>query len=132
MGRILRRVDRLAQRTVGDETVVLDLDRSWVHGLNPSGGRLLDLLRQPTTDRALRSWAEAAGGAEAVAEVDDFLVALGRLGLVEEPAEPGAERNLERLEGAWAPPRVVWSEPVARVTNQTSPPQIITVPQCQP
>jgi len=132
MERILRRVDRLAQRTVGDETVVLDLARSWVHGLNPAAGRLLELLREPRTDVELRRWAEVAGGAEAVEELDEFLLALARLGLVEEPAVEAGEDGLERFTAAWEPPRVVWSEPVARVTNQTSPPQIITNPQCLP
>jgi hypothetical protein len=125
----LARVAHLAQRRVGDETVVVDLRNSRVFGLNPAGGELLEALREAREIAELEAWAAAGGDRAAVAT---FLGEMLGAGLVA-PAESGSATASAPLAArSFAEPRLLWREEVARVTHQTSPPQAITNPQCQP
>ncbi|KAB2958666.1 MAG: PqqD family protein [Thermoanaerobaculia bacterium] len=125
----LRRVDHLAQRRVGEETIVVDLRQSRVYGFNPAGGELLDALRAGRDTAELAAWAAESGGAD----LGLFLAELLAAGLVDagEPAD-GAEAAPALAGHPSGAPRLLWREEVARVTHQTSPPQAITNPQCQP
>jgi hypothetical protein len=123
----LARVAHLAQRRVGDETVVVDLRNSRVFGLNPAGGELLEAMREGRELAEVQAWAAAGGDRGAVAA---FLGELLGAGLVA-PAEGAAAEGPLAMR-SFAEPRLLWREEVARVTHQTSPPQAITNPQCQP
>lgn len=121
----LRRADHLAQRRVGEETVVLDLRSRRVYGFNAEAGELLEALK---AGRATAALCARAAGREATLRA--FLAELVELGLaVAGEAAPADAASAER---AWVDPRLLWREDVARVTNQISPPQAITNPQCQP
>ncbi|KAB2965652.1 MAG: hypothetical protein F9K18_06370, partial [Thermoanaerobaculia bacterium] len=76
---LLRRAGHLAQRRVGEETVVLDLRRGRVYGFNPEAGELLEALRAGCATEALCSAARAAGGDPALR---GFLAELLGLGLL--------------------------------------------------
>ena len=132
----LRRVDHLAQRRVGEETVVIDLRHGRVYGLNAAGGELLELLRGGRCTADLVAWARAAGDREG--ELDRFVSALLERELIapdatdpNDPSDPIVAPPLP-ADRPWSGPRLLWHEDVARVTNQISPPQAITNPQCQP
>jgi hypothetical protein len=122
----------VAQRRVGEETVVLDLRRGRVYGLNPSGGEVLELLRGGSSVSELRAWAAAAGDGESTLE--PFLATLVEHGLAVPAADSGEPVAAAAPRGVtpWIAPRLLWHEDAARVTHQTSPPQQITNPQCQP
>lgn len=124
----LRRAEHLAQRRVGEETVVLDLRSRRVYGFNGEAGELLEALKAGSATAALCA---RAAGREAALRA--FLAELVELGLVVagEPAPAGAA-DAAGTERAWVDPRLLWREDVARVTHQISPPQAITNPQCQP
>lgn len=123
----LARVPHLAQRRVGDETVVVDLRHSRVFGLNPAGGELLEAMRGGRELAEVEAWAAAGGDGGGVAT---FLGELYGAGLVAPVEAAGATEPLAAR--GFAEPRLLWREEVARVTHQTSPPQAITNPQCQP
>jgi hypothetical protein len=123
----LARVAHLAQRRVGDETVVVDLRESRVFGLNPAGGELLEAMREGRELAELEAWAASGGDRGAVST---FLGELLDAGLVVATEKAAAALPLSAR--GFAPPRLLWREAVARVTHQTSPPQAITNPQCQP
>jgi hypothetical protein len=122
---VVQRVSHLAQRRVGEETVVLDLERSRVYGFNAEAGELLEALKAPTATGNLN-----APSPEHAARLRTFLAELIALELIE-PGSPAGESVSESAR-AWVDPRLLWREDVARVTNQVSPPQAITNPQCQP
>ncbi len=125
----LRRVDHLAQRRVGEETIVVDLRRSRVYGLNPAGGELLDALRVGRETAELAAWAAEGGGGELAGFLAEMLAA----GLIRAGESAGEVEPAPALAGPPSgAPRLLWREEVARVTHQTSPPQAITNPQCQP
>jgi len=128
----LRRVAHVAQRQLGEETLLLDLRRARIYGFNPTAGTLLDWLRAGSATAELAAWAAAAG--ESNGELARFLAELLAHGLVEgdeaAPGEPAAGRP--DLPAPWSSPRLLWQEEVARVTHQISPPQAVTNPQCQP
>lgn len=126
--RRLRRVAHLAQRRIGDETVVLDLRGSRVYGVNLAGGELLERLRSGAEAAELRRWARAGGDADD--ETGRFLADMLARGLV--VADEGEAETDGLAAPVWAAPRLLWHEDVARVTHQISPPQQITNPQCQP
>jgi hypothetical protein len=124
----LRRVAHLAQRRIGEETVVIDLRRGRVYGFNLAGGELLELLREGRRTEDLLAWARGEGERE----WSRFVSTLIESELVAADAgEPAAAPPLP-AGGPGAVPRLLWQENVARVTNQISPPQAITNPQCQP
>ncbi len=128
----LRRVAHVAQRQLGEETLVLDLRRARIYGFNPTAGRVLEWLRSgPATDE-VTAWASAAGDRDG--ELAGFLATLLEHGLVEvEESAPGASAPARpEAPAPWSSPRLLWQEEVARVTHQTSPPQALTNPQCQP
>jgi hypothetical protein len=125
----LRRVPHLAQRRLGDEVIVMDMKEGRLYGFNPAAGALLDWLKP---GRQLDGEKLERVGLSAVVV---FVAELERLGMIERVGdfEPGSEPPVEQLpELAGEPPRLLWQEEAVRVTNQTSPPQAITNPQCQP
>ena len=129
---VLRRVAHLAQRQLGDEVVVMDLRAGRLYGFNTAGGDLLERLKGGMPLAEARAAIAGAGPDET--EPDSFLCRLVELGLVSEAADAaesgkGAAKPTPSLA---MPPRLLWQEEAARVTNQTSPPQAITNPQCQP
>lgn len=127
----VRRVPHVAQRRVGDEVVVLDLRRSRVYGFNPAAGALLERLRDGASTAELRASARESGLEESafVAFLADVLESELLKGEPAPAGEAGASPAPIPIGGA---PRLLWQEDAARVTHQTSPPQAITNPQCQP
>ncbi len=123
---ILRRATHLAQRQVGEETVVLDLRESRIYGFNPEGGELLLALKEGAETAALRAAARQTGEETALCDFLAELVALGLVVAAEDDA--GGETVPVRSGNA---PRLLWREEVARATNQISPPQHPGNPQCQ-
>lgn len=127
----VRRVPHLAQRRLGEEVIVLDLREAKLYGFNVAAGELLDWLKP---GQALASLQEGAA-ADRASDLEAFVGLLLERGLVD-----GTDVVSEGREGALplppalheAPPRLLWQEEVVRVTNQTSPPQAITNPQCLP
>ena len=124
---VLRRVSHLAQRRLEDVVVVMDLRQGRLYGFNPAGGELLDWLK---SGRSLAAVREAIAGAPE-SESEEFLRRLVELGLIDEApvAETSDRAPAALLEAA---PRLLWQEEAVRVTNQVSPPQALTNPQCQP
>lgn len=78
----------------------------------------------------LRESRATAGLLEADPQTLEFVRILLGLGLVAGAEDAAADAT--GLPRAAAPPRLLWQEEAARVTNQVSPPQMITNPQCQP
>lgn len=117
----VRRVAHLAQRELEGEVVVLDLRQGRLFGLNAEGGALLDSLRESRATASLRD------SDPATLEFVRTLIGLGLVAAVDEAANEST-----RLPVPASPPRLLWQEEAARVTNQISPPQMITNPQCQP
>jgi hypothetical protein len=78
--------DHVVFRTFVKETVVLNLETGLYHGLNPSGGRMLEELdRRPTVGEAARVLAEEFGRSQAEIERDlsAFVRSLAERGLIE-------------------------------------------------
>ena len=96
----LARVAHLAQRRVGDETVVVDLRNSRVFGLNPAGGELLEAMREGRELSEVQAWAAAGGDRGAVAA---FLGELLGAGLVAPAEDAAAEGPLAMLADAPSP-----------------------------
>jgi Coenzyme PQQ synthesis protein D (PqqD) len=94
---ILRSTARIPEhviyRSFESETVLLNLQTGQYHGLNATGGRLIELLkeRQGTIGDAIERLAAAAGRRpeEIERELADFCTALAERGLIEihEPVE---------------------------------------------
>jgi hypothetical protein len=99
-----RRVDHVAWRTVGRDTVVLDLKAKRVYAFNEPGGALW----QGLVERGAVTAGSAAGAAA-------FLAELVRIGIVV-PAEEtvtGSGTPAEALLAAHAePPRVTWNDDI--------------------
>jgi hypothetical protein len=78
--------DHVVFRTFAQETVVLNLETGLYHGLNPSGGRMLEeLARSRTVGDAAGVLAEAFGRARAEIERDlsTFARSLAERGLID-------------------------------------------------
>jgi hypothetical protein len=78
--------DHVVYRTFATETVVLNLETGTYHGLNPTGGRMLDLLSQDQSlGEASRRLAEEYGRPVAEIERDlaSFFSDLLERGLIE-------------------------------------------------
>ena len=74
--------DHVVYRTFATETVILNLETGKYHGLNPSGGRMLDLLSQ---DRTVGEAAKEYGNpvAEIKTDLTSFCSDLVARGLIE-------------------------------------------------
>jgi Coenzyme PQQ synthesis protein D (PqqD) len=78
--------DHVVYRAFATETVILNLETGKYHGLNPTGGRMLDLLSQDrTVADASRRLAEEYGRPveEIERDLSDFCVQLADRGLIE-------------------------------------------------
>jgi hypothetical protein len=87
--------DHVVYRTFATETVILNLETGKYHGLNPSGGRMLDLLSQNrSVAEASRQLAEEYGRPvdEIERDVSDFCSQLVERGLVELVGDDDAAR----------------------------------------
>jgi coenzyme PQQ synthesis protein D (PqqD) len=83
------------------ETVILNLQTGKYHGLNPTGGRMLELLEgSGTMGEAARKLAEEYGGSLETLQADlcDFCRDLLERGLIELRAPDGVERPAEAAE----------------------------------
>jgi hypothetical protein len=112
-----RRADHVAWRKIGDETVLIHLKEQRMFVLNPSGGFLwhaLDGARHAKDFLLLFSDLGPPPGPEAT-QVDGFLVELEGHGLLQQGPSGEAAAAQESAEGSempWAPPQVVWQEPI--------------------
>ena len=118
-----RRARKTAWRTIADETVLLDLERKRMYGLNPAAARIwLALESAGDTCELLEMTvgeAEPSFGEEDVATFLDQLVSFG---LIEdrrqdagEPAPDAAPLPIESE--ALKPPKVVWQEDVEQIAG---------------
>ena len=131
-GNRLIRAAHLAHRRVADEWVVLDLRAQRVYGLNSAGGGVLAALARPATFEDLAR-ACGATSAEARRDLAAFVGDLAASGLVLATEDAALAREAPAGgDLAWIAPRVLWAEDAPRSTNQVSPPQAITNPQCNP
>jgi Coenzyme PQQ synthesis protein D (PqqD) len=78
--------DHLVSRPFQGETVLLNLRTNRYHGLNPTGARILELLRETgdtaaTADRLAAEYGRPAG--EVARDVEELCAALAERGLVE-------------------------------------------------
>ncbi len=125
-----RRARQTAWRNIAGETVLLDLEKKRMYGLNPAAANLWQAL-EAVADRGELLCLTSGGGEPSFGEqeVAAFLAELLALGLVEErppaaesPAAgedgPGAGENaspapLEALE----PPAILWREDVEQIAG---------------
>ena len=121
-----RRARQTAWRTIAGETVLLDLERKRMYGLNPAAANLWHAL-EAAGDRSELLRLAAGGGEPAFSQrqVAAFLEELVDLGLVEErppaaesPAvgESGPPAAVEPQE-ALEPPAVLWREDVEQIAG---------------
>lgn len=102
-----RRGDHLAWRRIGDEAVLLDLQRRVVYGLNLAGAAVLDWLAQPRR------------APQADSTLGRFLARLAADGLVE-PAGGGDDASFAAADD----PQVLWEEPLATFALQCPSPSL--------
>lgn len=100
----VRRSDRVSWRRLGDETVVLDLRRRRVFGLNAAGSDVWHALHGNADPETLR---ELAGGERETLEA--FLAELAENGLVTGNAPDPSSRPRPHPGPA---PRICWQEPL--------------------
>jgi len=129
-----RRVRHLALRRVADETVVMDLRRRVIFGVNDAAAWLLSNLDHPrTTDRlARRLQIVGADPRTALAQLEGFLAELVAHGLLEASPDPtGDEPEPPPPLVSSAAPAVLWREQLELVTHAPSPSNRIGIdPQC--
>ena len=115
-----QRSRQAAWRTIGDETVLLDLEKKQMYGLNPTAAFIWQTL-EASADLDAMLQALAAGGTSpgfGRDEIEAFLAELLDLGLAREtatqvvpreaPVEPPAELE---------PPRILWREEVEQIAG---------------
>ncbi len=119
-----RRARQAAWRTIAGETVLLDLERKRMYGLNPAAGRIWQALE--TTDGAgdlLRLVVGENDPTFGEPEVTAFLAELADLGLVEERSTEVADSEhtppMTELEPAeeLEPPKILWREDVEQIAG---------------
>lgn len=89
----VRLPDHVVHRSFVAETVILNLQTGQYHGLNPMGGRMLEVLQEaPDVAHAVQSIAAEYGQEDAVVEADMivFCEDLLRRGLVEVASDPSS------------------------------------------
>jgi hypothetical protein len=94
LAEIARTPEHVVYRPFVKETVVLNLQTGKYHGLNPTGGRMLEVLeRSETIGAAARQLAEEYGGPLETLEADlcDFCRDLLERGLIELRAPDGGK-----------------------------------------
>lgn len=120
-----RRARQAAWRKIAGETVLLDLERKRMYGLNPVAGRLWQVLETAENlgDLRRRVVGDVATGF-GNSEVEAFLTELVELGLaVEGRGEPKAVEDgepsvtLEEPEGDLDAPAILWREEVEQIAG---------------
>ncbi len=125
-----QRAKQTAWRTLGEETIVLDLRRKRMVGLNPAGARIwLALGAGGELDRLMAA-TEKDERAFGERQIAGFLDELAGLGLVEErtegpravdqepagPASPAADQAPDLgPAGQIEPPQILWQEEVEQI-----------------
>jgi len=108
-----RRAPNLAWRKVVDDTIVVDLEKRHVVGLNDAGAWVLEALEQPRSSAEL---AEAL--ATDAVTTGDFLTSLTEAGVIEAVAAGPGESSLPVIDTArFAAPRVLWRETLEAVVH---------------
>ncbi len=124
-----QRSRQTAWRTIADETVLLDLEKKQMYGLNPTAAFIWQTLEATVDlDQWLRTLAAGDAPAFGRGELEAFLNELLDLGLAQEVAEP-EDRPEAAVEppvdtpprrGAdetRAPPRILWREEVEQIAG---------------
>ncbi len=119
MEAMYRRSRQTAWRTIGDETVLLDLEKKQMYGLNPTAAFVWQTLdSMPDSDAALEALRRTGVSPELERdEIETFLEELLDLGLVVE-AEPGERPGADveppaELEA----PKILWREEVEQIAG---------------
>ncbi len=119
-----RRAQQTAWRTIGGETILLDLEGKWMYGLNPTGAYLWSALETP--ECLDRLWLAMTGGREsapAKEDVESFLGELVALGLAAEarsqaPVAPDPRSPaVPELPAELEPPTILWREEVEQIAG---------------
>lgn len=118
---IWRRASHTAWRSLGEETVVLDLRSKHFYGLNAMGGFLWHHLQGALDEVDLAGRLEEADHGLSLEAIHDFLEELRGLDLV----EPAGEKNPDDedkpvtpplpLGPEAEPPRILWSEEIRAI-----------------
>ncbi len=120
-----RRSRQTAWRTIADETVLLDLEKKQMYGLNPAAAFVWQTLEAMEDVDGVLQALSRYGATPAIgrAELEAFVEELLDLGLMEEaaPAEPPAAAgdppaDLEAPADA-EPPRILWHEEVEQIAG---------------
>ena len=125
-----QRSRQTAWRTIADETVLLDLEKKQMYGLNPTAAFIWQTL-EATADLDTMLQALAAGGVSPEFgrdEIEAFLAELLDRGLAREVVEPfeSPEATAEppadtpsprKANETWDPPRILWREEVEQIAG---------------
>jgi len=110
----VQRVRNVAWRKIGDETVVVNLGRKMMYGLNELGGRVWEALNEPVDVEILERFVLTEAGHEELARssLRSFLAELAQeellLGGSPAPADPTAS------EGYANAPAITWREEIRK------------------
>jgi len=108
-----RRAPNLAWRKVVDDTIVVDLEKRHVVGLNDAGAWVLEALEQPRSPVEL-----AAALAIDTIATGNFLTSLTEAGIVEPVAAGPGQSSLPVLDAVgFAAPRILWRETLEAVVH---------------
>ncbi len=111
-----RRAEHTASRAIAGETILLDLRRKVMYGLNETAAFLWQALATgEDLDRLGRLTADSEGSID-VSVLESFCEELSALGLVR-PAEPGEPSSSVDVSppGTLSPPRILWQEEVRQI-----------------
>lgn len=112
----VRRARDVAWRRIDDETLVIQLSRYRMYGLNAAGSRVWEALTEPAEiDRLAALIADGESDARARTALSAFLAELATEGLVEaEGKTPESAPPVPPTEDEPLLPRVMWCEEVER------------------
>lgn len=124
---VYRRTDHVAWRTLGNETVVVDLSANRMYGLNESGGRVWEALGEEADPESLVGRLGLTGEdiERNLLPIRDFLTELSAAGLVEAESDTAVEDGMDsaprREEGRDpAAPKIVFSEEIRNFGQSTN------------
>ncbi len=124
-----QRSRQTAWRTIADETVLLDLEKKQMYGLNPTAAFIWQTLEATDgIDEMLRALTAGDAGPEGHqrksspafgrGEIEAFLTELLDLGLAREVAEPEDRPDAAAEPPAdLEPPRILWREEVEQIAG---------------